>query len=93
MEARVKDFCKWNRVTAFAGQEYTKKQWHPVPHGYEDEALAHSMLDAQMPPAIDYASMNKKELLAQAAREGVAVNARMNKASLVSLLSATDEEE
>lgn len=44
MKARVKDDGRLNVVTAFGGREYTKREWRPVPEGFEAAAEAHPLL-------------------------------------------------
>ncbi len=48
MEARVKENCKWSRVTAFAGREYIKKEWRPVPNVARKQAELHPFLDVRI---------------------------------------------
>lgn len=45
MLARVKQTETLTKVTAFSGYEYTKRDWRPVPAGYEAEARRHERLD------------------------------------------------
>jgi hypothetical protein len=44
MRARVKEDGRLNVVTAFGGREYTKREWRPVPEGFEAAAEAHPLL-------------------------------------------------
>lgn len=44
MKARVKEDGRLNVVTAFGGREYTKRDWRPVPEGFEAAAEAHPLL-------------------------------------------------
>ena len=45
MKARVKEDGRLNVVTAFGGREYTKREWRPVPEGFEAAAEAHPLLE------------------------------------------------
>lgn len=44
MKARVREDGRLNVVTAFGGREYTKRDWRPVPEGFEAAAEAHPLL-------------------------------------------------
>lgn len=50
LQARVKPDCQWKVITALQGQEYTQRDWRPVPAGLEAEAEAHPMLDVREAP-------------------------------------------
>ena len=47
MEAKVKQEHPWKEVTAFAGREYVKSEWRPVPAGKESAALVHPFLETR----------------------------------------------
>ena len=77
MLARVKQTCRWNTVTAFAGREYIRNEWRRVPAGLEAEAQRHPMLDIdagaqpeQVAPAVEPAR-TKDELKALAKAAGI----------------------
>ena len=77
MLARVKQTCRWNTVTAFAGREYIRNEWRRVPAGLEAEAQRHPMLDIdagaqpeQVAPAVEPAR-TKDELKALAKEAGI----------------------
>lgn len=46
--ARVKKNAKREHYFLFSGHEYVKKEWRPVPAGFEDQARAHEDLDVKL---------------------------------------------
>ncbi len=46
-EAKVKDSYRAGAVYAFSGYEYVRTEYRPVPHGFEDAALVHLLLDVR----------------------------------------------
>ncbi len=97
MKARVKDDFRWNTVMAFAGVEFVKDEFRPVPMGYEDEAKKHPYLEIQRaskPKAKvkskSAAGPSVKELKAKAKDLGVKRYGRMNKAKLLAAIAKAE---
>lgn len=59
MQARVSASCKWGIVTAFGGREYVRYEWRNVPHGNEEKAQQHPMLETKTPDVADEPIIDK----------------------------------
>lgn len=45
MQARVKQSSRYGVITAFSGVEFLKRDWRPVPKGFEEAARHHELLE------------------------------------------------
>ena len=93
MKAKVKNDCNLKVVTAFAGVEYVKYEYRPVPASAENEALRHPFLEietavAQEEPvtAVDYSELKVTELKELAAEVDIDGYQYMRKAELIEAL-------
>ncbi len=89
MQARVKETSLLNSIRAFAGHDYNKKTWEPVPDRcIEEVERGHSFLDFRDGPPedeIELADLTVKELQALAKIQGIKGHGR-KKADLVAAL-------
>jgi hypothetical protein len=102
MKARVKADYPWSTVRAFAGHEYTKRDWRPVPPGHEQEARLHQFLDvdAVTPEvfaiiakiATSFENLTVAELKEIARSAGIEGYSSMRKAELIAALESEEEE-
>mgnify|MGYP001218747186 CR=1 FL=1 len=62
MNARVKAGCRWDRVMACGGVEFTKEDWRPVPADQEEQAQYDANLEIEpAAPVVSIAPEPKAE--------------------------------
>lgn len=48
MQAKIKPNYRWNSLIAFAGCEFVKTEYRPIPKEFENAALAHESLEIEL---------------------------------------------
>lgn len=71
MQARVRSVSEQPIITSCSGREFTKKEWRPVPPGFEAEAQRCPFLETMTETVVEFESVPVEQAVEQPSKPAV----------------------